>query len=144
MTRLRILVCKVSIWGLFSLGVLLLFSQWTELKTHTEMVPLASTVTFLALSGVAFNWSRVDDVLAPPPEKMLAKQAGVDLFNASMLALVAQGLVWASPIFSKLSSQLGWLMLIVHTALLGLSMLMAWLPIRRLLLMASAPPSTCR
>ena len=144
MSRLRILVCKVSIWGLFSLGVLLLFSQWTELKTHAETVPLASTVTFLALSGVAFNWGRVDDKLAPPPEKMLAKQAGVDLLAASMLALVTQGLVWASPLFSKLSSQLVWLVLIVHTALLGLSMLMAWLPIRRLLLMGCAPPSAFR
>ena len=136
MTRLRMLICRACIWGLFSLGVLLLFSQWTELQSHTESVPLGSTVTFLALSGLAFNWARVEDTMVLPHEKRVAKQAGVDLFAASMLALVTQGLVWASPVFSKLSPQLGHLLLIVHTSLLGLSILMAWLPIRRLLLLS--------
>jgi hypothetical protein len=144
MARLRVLVCRASIWGLFGLGVLLLFSQWTELQAHTESVPLGSTVTFLALSGLAFNWGRFDDSIVEPQEKRVAKQAGVDLFAASMVALVTQGLVWASPIFTKLSSPLGDLVLIVHTSLLGLSILVAWLPIRRLLLVSCGHPSALR
>lgn len=144
MARLRMLVCRSSIWGLFSLGVLLLFSQWTELQAHTESVPLGSTVTFLALSGLAFNWGRSDDSVVEPNEKLIAKQAGVDLFAASMMALVTQGLVWASPIFTKLSIPLGDLVLIVHTALLGLAILMAWFPIRRLLLLSSGHPMGLR
>jgi len=137
MKRLRLLVCRVSVWGTFCLGLLLIFSQWTELKAHTESVPLGSTVTFLALSGLAFNWSKVEDTLVTPTEKRVAKQAGVDLFCASMMALVTQGLVWSTPLVSKVSPSVADLVLVFHTGLLALSILMAWLPIRRLLMLAT-------
>ncbi len=136
MLQLRLLVCRLTIWGLVGLGVLLIVSQWTELKTHTESVPLVSTVTFLALSGVAFNWARLDEALVMPHEKRIAKQAGVDLFMASMLALVTQGLLWAAPLFIKAAPLLSHGLVLAHTMLLGVAILMAWLPIRRPLLLA--------
>jgi hypothetical protein len=119
---------------------LLVFSQWTELKQHSESVPLGSTVTFLALSGVAFAWARLENDITPLQQR-IAKKAGVDLFSASMLALVAQGLIWAVPVFTKVSASFADLMLLVHSLLLALSLLMAWIPLRRLLIMAAAEPS---
>ena len=141
MKRLRTLICRVAVWGTFCLGVLLIFSQWSELQAHTESVPLGSTVTFLALSGLSFNWARVDDTMVTPTEKRVAKQAGVDLFAASMMALVAQGLVWATPIFSKISASFADVVLVFHT---GLSILMAWLAIRRLLMLATESTPSAR
>ena len=90
MALLRQFVCRAGVWGTFFLGVLLVFSQLTELKQHSESVPLGSTVTFLALSGVAFAWARLENDITPLQQR-IAKQAGIDLFSASMLALVAQG-----------------------------------------------------
>ena len=55
-------------------------------------MPLGSTETFLALSGLAFNWARVEDTMVLAPEKR-----------------VTQGLVWALLIFSKLSTRHGYL-----------------------------------
>lgn len=139
MRFVRLLVCRTGVWGTFVLGVLLVFSQWTELKQHTESVPLGSTVTFLALSGIAFAWARVEIDITHLQQR-IAKQAGIDLFSASMIALVAQGLVWATPVFARISSSFADLILLLHSLLLALSVLMAWLPIRRLMIMASAEP----
>lgn len=140
MVFLRQLVSRAGVWGTFLLGVLLVFSQWTELKQHSESVPLGSTVTFLALSGVAFAWARLENDITPL-QKRIAKKAGVDLLSASMLALVAQGLIWAVPVFTMVSASFADLMLLVHSLLLALSLLMAWIPLRRLLIMAAAEPS---
>jgi hypothetical protein len=93
----------------------------------------------LALSGIAFAWARLEIDITPLQQR-IAKQAGIDLFSASMLALVAQGLIWASPVFARISSSFADLTLLLHSLLLALSVLMAWLPIRRLMIMASAEP----
>ena len=63
---------------------------------------MGSTETFLAHSGLAFNWARVEDTMVLAHEKRFP-----------------QGLVWALLIFSKFSTGLGDLWLIFHTALLA-------------------------
>ena len=61
-----------------------------------------------------------------------------------MMALVTQGLVWATPIFSKISASFADVVLVFHTGLLALSILMAWLPIRRILMLATESTPSAR
>lgn len=77
---------------LISLG--LLAAQFTELDTNKEILTLTTFAVLLSFSALAFNWCRVNTTFIS--EKILkgVYQAGIDLFLASLLALVAASFAW--------------------------------------------------
>ncbi len=77
---------------LISLG--LLASQFTELATNNEILSLTSFVVLISFSALAFNWCRVSPTLASEDILRGIYQAGIDLFLASLLALVAAFFAW--------------------------------------------------
>lgn len=95
---LRIVACVLAPAFLVLLAAVVLVSQFTELATRNELLSLTSFIVILSLSGLAFNWSRVSASFAP--EVLLKKiyQAGVDLFLASILAMIATGFAWLQSI----------------------------------------------
>lgn len=72
--------------GLLALSVLV--AQFKELGTNQEILPLSSFVVLISLSALAFNWCRVSSSFAPENLLKTVYRAGIDLFLASLLALV--------------------------------------------------------
>ena len=135
MNRTRALAVQVSLWGLLIAAVVVVASQYREMSTLQEVASLGSFVTFLALANFAVSWSRMPADLAPLPERRKAKQVGLDLFLSSLLALLSQALLWMAPVVKPSLPVLLAPLLGLHVLLLALSWVMAWLPMRRLLLL---------
>ena len=135
MNRTRALAVQVSLWGLLIAAVVVVASQYREMSTLQEVASLGSFVTFLALANFAVSWSRMPADLAPLPERRTAKQVGLDLFLSSLLALLSQALLWMAPVVKPSLPVLLAPLLGLHVLLLALSWVMAWLPMRRLLLL---------
>ena len=71
-----------------------LVAQFSELGTANEILSLTSFITLLSFSALAFNWSRVSPTLTPESLLTPVYQTGIDLFIASLLALVATYFAW--------------------------------------------------
>ena len=114
-------------------------TQFTELGTATEILSLSSFITLLSFSALAFNWCRVSPSLTP--EILLASvyQAGIDLFLASLLALVATFFAWLQinlpglPAgFQPIVFFLHWIFLFLSLLLFALSMLQLLATVRKI------------
>ncbi|MFM8524848.1 MAG: hypothetical protein ACKOCM_04425 [Cyanobacteriota bacterium] len=114
---------------------MVLISQYQELGTLREVASLGSFVTFLAMANFAISWSRMAADLATMQERRCAKQVGLDLFLASLLALLSQALIWAAPLLKSSLPVFAAVLMVLHVLLLAFSWTMAWLPMRRLLLL---------
>lgn len=135
MHRIRALAVQLSLWGLLVAAVVVVVSQYREVSTLQEGASLGSFVTFLALANFAISWSRMQVDLATLAERRCAKQVGLDLFLSSLLALLSQALLWLAPMLKPALPMLVTPVVGLHVLLLALSWLMAWLPMRRLLLL---------
>lgn len=74
--------------------VVLLGMQFTELGTSNEILSFSSFITLLSLSALAFNWSRVSTSFTSDLLLETIYRAGIDLFIASLLALIATFFAW--------------------------------------------------
>jgi len=72
-------------------GSALLMQFLVESASWTEVLPLTSFVVLLTFSALALNWSRGP---IPAESATPVHRAGVDLFIASLLALVSAFLAW--------------------------------------------------
>lgn len=77
---------------LISLG--LLVTQFTEVATNKEILTLTTFAVLLSFSALAFNWCRVNTAFISEEILKGVYQAGIDLFLASLLALVAASFAW--------------------------------------------------
>jgi len=82
------------------ISLVLLGVQFRELGTQNEILSLSSFIVLLSFSALAFNWCRVTPSMSPEPILRAVYQAGVDLFLASLLALVAAFFAWLQTIAS--------------------------------------------
>lgn len=135
MRQARGIAIQLSLWGLLLVAVMVVISQYQELSTLQEAASLGSFITFLAMANFAISWSRMAADLAMIQERRCAKQAGLDLFLASLLALLSQALIWAAPMVKPSLAVLSTTLIFLHVLLLAFSWAMAWLPMRRLLLL---------
>jgi len=77
---------------LISLG--LLATQFTEVATNKEILTLTTFAVLLSFSALAFNWSRINTAFISEDILKGVYQAGIDLFLASLLALIAASFAW--------------------------------------------------
>jgi hypothetical protein len=79
---------------LLLIAIAILAAQVTELATQKEVLSLSSFVVLLSFSGLAFNWCRVSTALASEAVLKAVYHVGIDLFLASLIALVASFFAW--------------------------------------------------
>ena len=109
--------------------VVFLSTQFTELTTKSEILSLSSFTTLLTFSAIAFNWCRVSPSLVPESLLKMVYQAGIDLFLASLLALIATFFAWLqlnpsgpAPLFQSILFILHWLFLCLSLLLFTIAM----------------------
>jgi len=68
--------------------------QFKEISTRSEILSLTSFITLISFSALAFNWCRVSSSLTSEDILKLVYQVGIDLFLASLLALVSTFFAW--------------------------------------------------
>ena len=135
MRKLRRLSIALSLWGLLAVAVLAVASQIQEWSTLQEVATIGSAVAFLGFANFGVSWSKVGSDVAPVQELRCAKQAGLDLFVASALAIVSQALISVAPILRTSVPTLVPALLVSHVTILALAWALAWLAIRRLLML---------
>lgn len=116
--------------------MILLATQFTELGTSNEILSLTSFATLLTLSALAFNWSRVSPSFTS--ERLLRQiyGSGIDLFIASLLALIATFFAWllTKPgVFFPFSRAVVILLFCLHWIFLALALLLFLLALFQLL-----------
>jgi hypothetical protein len=79
---------------LIVISLSILAAQFTEFATKSEILSLSSFVVLLSFSALAFNWCRVSPALTSEKILKLVYQSGIDLFLASLLALIASFFSW--------------------------------------------------
>jgi len=115
----------------------LLLTQFTELATRSEILSLSSFVTLLSFSALAFNWCRVSSSIVSESLLNLVYQAGVDLFLASLLALVATFFAWLQINPARIPSSFQTGLFLFHWGFLFLSLLLFLVSMLSLLHVAS-------
>ena len=115
----------------------LLLTQFTELATRSEILSLSSFVTLLSFSARAFNWCRVSSSIVSESLLNLVYQAGVDLFLASLLALVATFFAWLQINPARIPSSFQTGLFLFHWGFLFLSLLLFLVSMLSLLHVAS-------
>jgi len=113
-----------------------LVSQFTELGTRNEILSLSSFITLLSFSALAFNWCRISPTLTPEPLLAQVYQCGVDLFLASLLALIATFFAWFQLTPSSLPPATQPILFAIHWIFLTLSLLFFLVSILQLLRVA--------
>ena len=139
MQKIRILSIRLSIWGMLLVALMTIGSQFWEWSTLQEVSSLVSSVTFLALANFGISWSRVGSDIAPRSELLAAKQAGLDLFLASILALISQALIWAAKPLSAGFAYLVPGLMALHLLILAFAWIMAWFPLSQMLRLIQNP-----
>lgn len=137
MRKLRKLSIALSLWGLLTVAVVVVASQVQEWNTLKEVPTVASAIAFLGLASFAVSWSKIGSDVAPVQELRCAKQAGLDLFLASILTVVSEFLILAAPSVKSIAGAFAQVVLVAHALILLLAWVIAWLAMRRLLLLIS-------
>jgi hypothetical protein len=118
---LRRITCILLPPVLILIALSLLAAQLTELTTKNEILSLSSFIVLLSFSALAFNWCRVSPSFAPEKLLRLVYQAGIDLFLASLLALVATFFAWLKTTSSLVPSSLYPVLFVLHWLFLAIS-----------------------
>lgn len=108
--------------GLVALFVLI--AQFKEIGTNSEILPLSSFVVLISLSGLAFNWCRVSSSFTTEALLQVIYRAGIDLFLASLLAIVSAALAFIRTLWPAIPTTLNYTILTLHWVFLALSMLL--------------------
>ena len=104
--------------------VAVLAAQFSELNTANEILSLSSFITLISFSALAFNWSRVSTTFTPEPFLKEVYQTGIDLFLASLLALVATFFAWLQAKTIPLPQVLQPVLFALHWLFLACSLLL--------------------
>ncbi|TWT31369.1 hypothetical protein [Blastopirellula retiformator] len=103
---LRWIACLIAPIFLLLVAVIVLIWQFTEITSRQEVLSLTSFLVILTFSASSFNWSRATHNFASEVTRKRIYQAGVDLFLAALLALIASCFAWlqsSPPRFFRLS-----------------------------------------
>jgi len=110
-----------------------------EMRTSTEIFSFSSFVTMISFSGLAFNWCRVSPSFTSEPLLSSIYQIGIDLFLASLNALIATFFVWLKINLTLLSGTLNWalfglhfIFLVASLAMFAISLIQLVLTIRKI------------
>lgn len=118
---LRRITCVLLPSVLILIVLSLLAAQLTELTTKNEILSLSSFIVLLSFSALAFNWCRVSPSFASEKLLQLVYQAGIDLFLASLLALVATFFAWLKTTSSLVPSSLYPVLFVLHWLFIAIS-----------------------
>jgi hypothetical protein len=131
--RLRIVLRRIALALLPSLLCLIALSllaiQFREMSTRNEILSLSSFIVLISFSALAFNWSRASPFLSSEKILKIVFQTGIDLFLASLLALVATFFSWLQSIPSlpafcyPLFFGIHWIFLLISVLFFLISML---------------------
>jgi ribose/xylose/arabinose/galactoside ABC-type transport system permease subunit len=116
--------------------VLLLGTQFTELGTSNEILSFSSFITLISMSALAFNWSRVSTSFTSEALLRSIYRSGIDLFLASLLALIATFFAWllTKPgMLVPFSRTIQIILFVLHWIFLALSLLLFLLALFQLL-----------
>lgn len=91
---LRRIACVIVPISLFLVAVIVLLWQFSEITSRQEVLSLTSFLVILTLSALSFNWSRATHTFAADEAREQIYRAGIDLFLASLLALIATCFAW--------------------------------------------------
>jgi len=118
------------------LGILLLVAQFLEMTGSKEILPLTSFVVLLSFSALAFNWCRTSSTFSSEATLERVFRAAVELFIASLLALVSVALQFMRTGISWTPAALALPIFIIHWIFLALAFLLFLLSILTLLSLA--------
>jgi hypothetical protein len=131
--RLRNIFRRIALALLPALLILIALSilavQFKEVSTRNEFLSLSSFIVLISFSALAFNWCRTSPSLSSERTLKIVFQTGIDLFLASLLALVATFFAWLQTIsslpafFYPLLFAVHWLFLLFSVSLFLISML---------------------
>ena len=134
--RLRKALRSISLFLIPPFLILILISvlvtQFTELGTAKEILSLSSFITLLSFSALTFNWCRVSPSLTPEALLGSVYQSGIDLFLASLLALVATFFAWVQINPQGLPTGFQPILFFMHWIFLAFSLLLFLLSILQL------------
>jgi len=105
------------------IALAILASQLSEFTTRNEILSLSSFIVILSFSGLAFNWCRVSPALASEASLNAVFHVGIDLFLASLLALVASFFAWLQTIPKFIPANYYPILFALHFLFLFLSLL---------------------
>lgn len=91
---LRLIACVIVPTFLLLVAAIVLIWQFTEINSRQEILSLTSFLVIMSLSALAFNWSRATHTFTTEKTRRSIYYAGIDLFLASMMALVASCFAW--------------------------------------------------
>ena len=130
---LRRIACVLLPPILILISLFLLGTQLSEISTKNEIFSLSSFVILLSFGALSFNWCRVSTSLTSEDILKHIYQAGIDLFLASLLALLATFFAWLriNPFF--LPAFLFPVLLVMHWLSLAISVLIFLLAILSLI-----------
>ena len=114
-------------------ALVVLVGQFAELGTGREVLSLTSFVVLVSFSALAFNWSRVAPTLVSDADAAVIYRVAVDLFLASLLALVATFFAWSQTFLPGLPVMVQFGLFAVHWAFLLLAVLLFLIALLRLL-----------
>lgn len=108
----------------------LLGAQFRELGSSNEILSLTSFIILISFSALAFNWSRVSTSFTDEATLKTIYESGVDLFLASLTALISTFFAWLQtasiplPKFSySIVFMLHWVFILLSLGLFFLSVL---------------------
>lgn len=126
----RRFACALLPSFLIFISIFLLGTQLTEISTRNEIFSLSSFVVLLSFSALSFNWCRVSTACTSEEVLKIIYQAGIDLFLASLLALLATFFAWLSvnplflpPFLYPVLFGLHWLFLVISLVVFLMSIL---------------------
>jgi hypothetical protein len=123
----RVLVsvsCMVLAPSLVALAIVSLGIQMMEFGGNQEILPLSSFLLLLSLSALGFNWCRTAPKYSSEGALQTACRSAIELFVASLLALVSAGLAFLQQRFSSTPAVLAQPIFILHMLFLGLALVL--------------------
>ena len=118
------------------LAIVLLVAQFLEMTGSREILPLTSFIVLLSFSALAFNWCRTSSTFSSEATLERVFRSAVELFIASLLALVSVALGFMKEGISWIPAALALPIFIIHWIFLALALLLFLLSIFTLLSLA--------
>lgn len=122
----RVLAVRASGLVLALLLFLLVVCQLAELQGASELLPLTVFAVLLSLASLALNWSRTNPDWGTAQELRSVKRAGLDLFIAAILNLVAASLLQVAQNPLMKGSLLLKPLLFLHVLFISVGLIIGW------------------
>lgn len=115
------------------LGLLLITIQSIKHPAHMSELPAGTFLALITISTFCFGWVSINESLTSDQERIDVKLAGLDLFAASLLALVASAFTVIPEHPSAIIILIAKVGRPLHLVLLSFSYLFAWLGLTRMM-----------